>query len=453
LSGTSATQVTATIPSGYLATSGIVTVTLGTIAGTTSTTFTIQATSPTVTGIVPNTTFASPSGNSFVVSGFGLSGSNNISATLATLDGASRLTTGSLSLSLVNTSATQITAVVPNGYLATAGTLTLTMSNSAGVTTTTITAQTTSPTITSVVPSVTNATLAAETLTVHGFGFSGLNLSATLATLDNSGVTSSMITLALRNTTATQILADVPSGYLATAGTIRLTVTNSAGSAVTTITIQATSPTITSVNPETLFATTAQQQVVIAGFGFLGAGVNLSGTIATVDNNGMTTGSVSLTLASTSATQVTAIVPIHVLHTSGTRTITLTNTAGAVTTTLTIQTTSPLLSVATPSTIVAGQSSQSITLEGFGFTGVGTNLTATFATVDINGQTTGNISVPLTIESSTRAAVLINAGYRSTVGTLRLTLTNSAGSIARLLPFKRLVPQYRCCHRKVLLHP
>jgi hypothetical protein len=125
------TSVTASIPAGFAATSGTVRITVQTIGGTTWGSFTIlPLIAPTIASITPNVTNISVNPMDFSINGkyfFQPSVEVRVLRSNSTPGGI-------LPLNVISASTTQIRSAIPAGYLATLGTLTVTVRTAAGST-------------------------------------------------------------------------------------------------------------------------------------------------------------------------------------------------------------------------------------------------------------------------------------------------------------------------------
>jgi hypothetical protein len=112
-------------------------------------------------------------------------------------------------------SATRLTAAVPASLLTTAGTISITVSTTAGSSAAAKFTINPRPTITSLSPSSTTAGGAAFTLTINGTGF----VSGATVTFGNAALTTTFIS-------ATKLTAAVPALYFGRAGAVSVVVYN-----------------------------------------------------------------------------------------------------------------------------------------------------------------------------------------------------------------------------------
>ncbi|HTM68617.1 MAG TPA: fibronectin type III domain-containing protein [Candidatus Binatia bacterium] len=205
-----ATQVTAAIPGSDITTAGTATVTVfnPTPGGGTSNgqTFTINNPAPTTTSISPDNKIAGDAGFTLTVNG-----TNFIASSVVRWNGVDRTTT------FVN--ASQVTASIPTGDIAGAGTATVTVFNPTpgGGTSNgqTFTINNPVPTTTSIAPTTAAPGSPTFTLTVNGTNF----LSSSVVRWNGADRTTTFVN-------ATQVTASIPSSDVTTGGTATVTVFN-----------------------------------------------------------------------------------------------------------------------------------------------------------------------------------------------------------------------------------
>ena len=195
---------------------------------------------------------------------------------------------GSTALATTYGSATKLTAAVPANLIATAGSVVITVTTSAGSSAyAAFTVNPALPAITSLSPSSAAAGGAGFTLTVTGTNFD----SSAKINWNGSALTTTDVS-------ATSLTASVPASLIANAGSATVTVTASVGTSnnlTFTIINTAAIPTVTALNPATGAAGTS---VAVTGTNFTGAtAVNFGTTPAT-----------SYTVSS--ATSITAVSPV-----------------------------------------------------------------------------------------------------------------------------------------------
>ena len=350
-----ATQLTAVVPASLIATASSVSVTVKDSGGTSpAVTFTINSAVPTITSLSPTSVTAG--GVEFTLT---VNGANFLSG--ATVQW------GSTTLTTTFVSPTQLTAAVPASLIANTGSATVTVTDSAGTSSGasfSISAPGT-PTITNLSPTSTTAGGSAFTLTVNGTNFV-------------SGATVEWGSTALMTTfvSATQLSAAVPASLIATAGTVNVTVTDTAGtSSAAPFTISALAPTITGLSPASAAPGGAAFTLTVNGTNF--------DSSATVEWD-----STALTTTYVNTTQLTAAVPASLIATAGSVSVTVTDAGGtSAAATFTI---APTISgqVTSGSDFIKGATVQ---LYAAGTTGYGTGssaLTTVPATVltDANGK-------------------------------------------------------------------
>jgi hypothetical protein len=212
----SATQLTATVAAGLIASSGTASVTVTNVSGTSSgSTFTIYGL-PAITSLSPTTAVAG--GAAFTLT---INGTNFVA-------GSTTAKWGTTPLTLTFKNATQLTAPVTAAQIVTAGSANVTVTTPGGTTApATFTIDPKPPTIASLSPSSTAAGGPGFTLTVNGTNFvSGAKV--------NWGTTA----LATTVVSASKITALVPAGQIVTAGKVNVSVVTAGGaSPIITFTI------------------------------------------------------------------------------------------------------------------------------------------------------------------------------------------------------------------------
>ena len=209
-SSVTSTQIVATIPATDIATAGTVNVTVTNPAGggTSNTqSFIINNPAPTATSLSP--TNATAGGAAFTLT---VNGSGFVSTSVVKFNGGAKTTTF--------VSATQLTAAITAADIATAGTVTVTVSNpSSGGTSNaaSFTINNPTPTVSSLSPSTTVAGSAAFTLTLNGAGF-----------VNGASVQFNGGSRATTFVSTSQITATILASDIATAGTADVTATNPA---------------------------------------------------------------------------------------------------------------------------------------------------------------------------------------------------------------------------------
>lgn len=220
------------------------------------------------------------------------------------------------------------------------------------------------------------------------------------------------ITLTSMYISATTINAEVPAALLTTAGAANVTVTNPlpgggvSNAAVFTITAAPNPvPTFTSMSPNTATAGSPNLPVTFTGTNFVpGAQVFFGAT--------------PLTTTFVNATTVTATVPSTLLTTAGTTTVNIVNpTPGGGTSnnqTFTITAApnpAPVITLLTPSSVVAGSGGLLLSVMGSNFTPL--------TMILVNG-----LSLPVTFVSASNVTVNIPASFTGAVGNLNVQAAN-----------------------------
>ena len=391
-SSVTSTQIVASIPAADIATGGTANVTVtnpppgGGISS--AQTFTINNPAPTTSSLSPTSATAGGAGFPLTVNGTGF-----VSGSIVKFNGVAKAT------SFVGS--TQITAAITAADIATAGPVSVTVTNPApsGGTSNaqTFTINSTSNlTITSLSPASATAGSAGFTLTVNGTGF----VSGATVQFNGANRTTTFVS-------GTQVTAAILAADIATAGTASVTVTNPAPSGGTsnaqTFTINSTSNlTITSLSPSSTTAGGAAFTLTVNGTGFV------SGAVVKF-------GGVAKTTTFTSATQLTAAIAAADIASGGVQSITVTNPApGGGTSnaaTFTVNNTVPTLSSLSPSSVFAGSGAFTLTVNGTGF--------VNGASVQFNGA-----SRTTTFVSSTQLTAAILASDIAAAGTANVTVTN-----------------------------
>jgi hypothetical protein len=234
-SSVTSTQVVATIPATDIATAGTVNVTVTNPAGggtSNAQIFTINNPAPTATSLSPTSATAGGAAFTLTVNGTGF-----VSTSLVKFNGASKTTT------FVST--TKLTAAITAADIATAGTVSVTVTNPApgGISNAlSFTINNPVPTLSSISPSSVVAGSAAFTLTLNGVGF----VSGATVNFNGAGKPTTFVS-------SSQITAAISASDIVTAGTVNITVTNPVPTAgpstaqVFTITSANAVPTISSL--------------------------------------------------------------------------------------------------------------------------------------------------------------------------------------------------------------
>ncbi|MEP7342740.1 MAG: IPT/TIG domain-containing protein [Acidobacteriota bacterium] len=391
----SATQLTVAVPANDIATAGTASVVVmnPTPGGGSSpaATFTINNPTPAITSLNP--TSALVGGAAFTLT---VNGSGFVNGSTVRWNGSARTT--------IFVSANQLTAQIPGSDIATTGTASITVVNSApgggtsnSVNFTISQAQNPVPTVTSISPLVAIAGGAAFTLTVNGTNF----INGSSVQWNGSLRTTSFVS-------ATQLTATIPGTDIATAGTANVTVSNPAPgggvSASILFTINNPIPTISSLSPNSVTAGGAAFTLTINGANFVNG--------STVWWNGS-----ARTATFVSATQLTAQIPASDIATAGTANVVVMDPApgggSSSAATFTINNPSPAITSLNPASATAGGGAFTLTVNGSGF--------VAGSTVRWNGgaRTT-------TFVSGTQLTAQIPASDIATAGTANVTISNPA---------------------------
>lgn len=404
----SATSITAISPAG----TGSVHVTVTTSAGISATstadlfTYSTTTSAPTVSGLSPNAVSTGSAGFTLTITGTNFvpgatvlwsssaSGTSSVSGTGAQADIAihssvarAEAQSGSTALTTTFVSSTQLQAVVPASLVATAGSISVVVSNpdgsSSGSSLIGSTFSIGAPAITGTSPTSVIAGSTGFALTVNGTNFA-------------SGSTVLWGSTALSTTlvSSTQLMAAVPASLITTAGTATLTVTDAAGtSSGTTFTVTGSTPVITALSTSS---------------GPVGTSVTISGS-----NFGSSQGSSTVTFGGVASTSVISWNPGAIVATVPTGAIT-----GNVVVTVNGNASNGSLFTLTPS----------ITLLSPTAGGVGTSVTITGANFgSILGSVTFN-GTTATISSWNNSSIATTVPAGATSGNVVVTVNEIASN-------------------------
>jgi hypothetical protein len=390
----SATQLTAVIPASDIATGGTFSVTVVNPApgGGTSNpvTFTVNNPAPTITTISPAN--ATVGGDAFTLT---VNGTGFVSTSTVNFNGSARTTTF--------VSATQLTASIPASDIASAGSfnITVTTPSPGGGTSLPVIFVVASPnpvpTITSISPSSATAGGGSFTLTVNGTNF----ISSSTINFNGSAHATTYVS-------ATQLTATIGAAEIATAGTYGVTVTNPAPgggtSSAVTFTVNNPVPAVTTLLPSSATAGGASFTLTVNGTGFVsGSTVSFNGVVRTT--------------TFVSATQLTAFILASDIATAGSYSVTVTNpspgggTSASVTFVVNAVNPIPTITNLSPSTVVAGGSAFTLTVNGTNFVSA--------STVNFNGSARSTTYI-----NSTQLTAAIPASDIATAGAFSITVTN-----------------------------
>ncbi len=401
ITGTSSTTVSATVVISATAATGAYT--LGVTVGgqTVSLPFTINPATPTLTSVSPN---SGTVGTSFPVTftGTNLSGASAIvsgnSGVSATITGASTSTTVTATVVITSTATTGATTlgVVVNGtplslpFTVVAATPTLTSITSSG-------------------GSSGSGTVGTNTT----FTFTGTNLSnATAVVSGNPGVTGTII-----STSATSVTASITISATAVTGATTLGLIIGGQTFSLPFTVNAATPTLTSISPNSGTVGTTITTVTFTG-------TNLSKATAITSANPGVTGTITGTPAGTT---VTATVVISATAATGATTLGLVVGGTTFSLPFTVNTATPTLTSVSPNSGSVGTS--------FPMTFTGTNLSGATAVVSSNAGVSATITGTPTGTTVT-ATVVISATAATGAATIGLVVGGTPFS----LPFTVLPP-------------
>ena len=387
----SAAKVTATILASDVDSVGNfpVTVTNPAPGGGTSTSVNFAVTNPppTVSTIAPTSATAGGAAFTLTVNGTGF-----VSGAKVNFGGNAAITPSSVT-------STQIIATIPAADIATAGSVSVTVTNPApGGGTSSAQAfaiNNSAPTLASISPTSATAGGAAFTLTVNGSGF------VSTSTVKFNGVAK---TTTFKS--ASQVTAAIAASDIAAAGTVNVTVTNPAPgggtSASTQFTINNSTVAINSISPTSATAGSAAFTLTVNGTGFVSA--------STVKFNGATK-----TTTFKSATQLTASIAPADIATGGAVNVTVTNPAPGGGTSnaelFTINNVAPTVTSLSPSSAAEGGAAFSLTVNGSGF--------VNGATVQFKGA-----NRTTTFVSGAKVTAAILASDIAAAGSFNVTVTN-----------------------------
>jgi hypothetical protein len=256
----------------------------------------------------------------------------------------------------------------------------------------TIQAVVATPTISSLSPTSVTAGGAAFTLTVNGTNF-------------DSGSTVKWGSTALTTTyvNSTQLTAAVPASLITSSGSVVVSVVTSAGAyAYGAFAVNSALPSITSISPSSATAGGAAFTLTVNGTNFdSSAKVGWNGT--------------ALTTSYVSATQVTAAVPASLIASAGTASITVSTTAGTGgANTFTVQSGTPTITGINPSSVTAGGTAFTLTVNGTNFD--------SSAKVGCNGTVLTTSYV-----NANQVTATVPANLIASAGTASITVTTNVG--------------------------
>jgi hypothetical protein len=297
----SSTQLTVAVLASDIATAGTFPVTVlnpnPLIGPSNAITFTVNNPVPAMASLSPSSVTAG--GSAFTLT---VNGSNFVNGSVVNWNGSSRNTT--------YISSTQLQAAITATDIAAASSASVTVFNpSPGGGTSAGSAFTVNPppAIASLSPSSAMTGGAAFTLTINGTNF----LSGAVAQWSGTSLVTTFVS-------ATQLTAAVPASLIASGGSASITVVNPGGatSNAATFTINALTPSISGLSPNSATAGGPSLTLTVNGSGFLNG--------STVQWNGS-----AITTSYLSVNQLTASVPASRIANSGTASVTVVNPGGA----------------------------------------------------------------------------------------------------------------------------
>jgi hypothetical protein len=422
----SATQLTAQVPASDIATTGTASVTVSnpTPGGGTSgaLTFAVNNPIPAVTSLSPSS--ATAGGAAFTLT---VNGSNFVASSVINWNGAPLTTT------YVTT--VKITAQVPAGDIASAGTAGVTVTNptpgggSSSSATFTVSGSTNPvPTISSLAPSSATTGGSAFTLTVNGTSF-----------VSGSTVYWAGVALTTSYVSAAQLTAQVPASDIASSGTPSITVATPApgGGTSNAITFTVSSsnpvPTITSLSPSTRVAAYSGFTLTVNGTNFISSSVVYWNAVA-------------MPTTYSSGSVITAQIPTIEVALPGTGNVTVVNPApgggssAAATFTITGANALPTVSSISPTSVTAGGAALTLTVNGSNFVSGSTvawngqNLTTTFVS---STQLTAQVPAKWTANAGSANVVALKPnpnGSNSNAEIFTINTANPAPGISGVSP-------------------
>jgi hypothetical protein len=321
-----------------------------------------------------------------------VNGSNFVNGSVVQVNGSSRSTTF--------VSSTQLTAAIPAGDIASAGSISITVVTPAPGGGTSgalaLAINNPSPSLSSISPASISAGSGAFTLTVNGSSF----VNGSVVRVNGSSRTTTFVS-------NTQLTAAVSASDIASAGSISITVVNSApggGTSVAlTLTITNPLPTLSSISPASVSAGSAAFTLTLTGSGFIsGSVVHVNGASRTttfVSSSQLTAQISASDVATGTNLSITVFNPAPGGGTSGARTLAVLNPV-------------PSISSISPSVALALGSSFTLTVHGSGFVGG--------SVVQVNGS-----QRPTTFVSATQLTAQISNNDILSVGTRTITVFNA----------------------------
>ncbi len=398
----SATSLTAVVEAAQLATSGAVNITVKNTSAVSSLASAFSVSGPTISSLSQTSIAAGSSGLTLT-----LTGTNYLFT--------STVMWGTTAVPTWYGGSTSLVAVVPGTSLATAGSVKVTVQNTATAVSSASTFTVNGPTVASLSPSTVVAGAPAATLTVTGTNFIP-------GTLDNQGgFTAGSIaywgTTALTVTagTATSITAIVPANLFINTGKDGVTVKNPGGAASASTSVTVNGPVIVSLNQTSAAAGSAGFTLAVTGSNFVSGSTVMWNTTALATSYG-------------SATSLTATVTNDQLAAVSAVRITVKNTSGASSAASTFIINAPGISSLTPSSLVAGGSATTLTVAGKNFIAGSMDNQGDFTP----GSTVYWNTTALTVTAGTAASITatIPANLLTSAGKVNVMVKNPGGAMS-----------------------
>jgi hypothetical protein len=379
----SATSLSAAVPSTLLTASGSVNVSVLHAGGVVSNSVQFTISSATVTSIAPTTAPAGSAAIQLIVTG------------TAFVNGSTVQWNGS-NIPTTYVSATQLSATVSNTLLAAVGSAFVAVQNPGGSLTTGTIFTIAGPTLTSISPNTATSGSASLTLTLTGTNF----VTNSVATWNGTALPTSVAS-------ATSASASVAANLLVTAGTYVVVMTNPGGAVTGSqfFTLSApVAPTVSGLTPTSAIAGSSAFQITVAGSGFVSG--------STVEWNGT-----AVPTNFVSAAQLTALIGANLIATSGTANITVQIPGAPISATTSFPINPPAITTLSPTTVAAGGPAFNLTVTGGNF--------IPGSSVQWNGT-----SLPTIYNSATSLTANVAASLIATGGTASVTVQNAVGAVS-----------------------
>ena len=379
------TELMAAVPASLIASPGSVSITVVTGSGTSSgLPITINPAPPIITSLGPSR--VTTGSGAFAMNAYGTH-----------FTSAAIVNWGATPLVTTHTEGGSLTAQVPASLVATAGTVSVTVTTDEGTSApATFTIAPPSPVIASLGPSSAAAGGATFTLTINGTNF-----------VRDMEILWGSTWAASTYVSATQVTTTIPASLIATAGAAGVVIyaPGIGWSNTSYFTINPAPPSITSLGPASATA---------GGAGFM---LTIQGTAFTPGATSMW-GAIPLGTIYVSPTQLTAAVPASLIENSGTGSVTVTTAEGtSAPATFTINPAPPVISGLSSVWATAGGAAFTLTIYGANFTSAVTS-------------NWGSAALTTTYVSPTELMAAIPASLIATAGTAGVTVSTAAGTSA-----------------------